>query len=66
MARRVLTSLVDDLDGLSPADETLRFALDGMEYEIDLTAVHAAELRSAMNVFVGVARRVNGSRLKTG
>jgi len=32
--------LIDDLDG-SEADGTVRFALDGTEYEIDLSAGHA-------------------------
>ncbi|MGY1827014.1 histone-like nucleoid-structuring protein Lsr2 [Blastococcus sp. SYSU DS0541] len=62
MAKRVLTSLVDDLDPSSAADETVRFALDGVEYEVDLTSAHAAEFRSAMNVYVGAARRLSGGR----
>ena len=35
MAQRVSVDLVDDIDGGS-AVETLRFALDGVDYEIDL------------------------------
>lgn len=66
MAKRVLMTLVDDLDGSSAADETVRFALDGAEYELDLTAAHAAEFRSAMNLYVGAARRLSGRRLKAG
>jgi hypothetical protein len=66
MATYALTTLVDDLDGSSPADETVRFAIDGTEYEIDLADVHAAELRSALNMYVGAARRVNARRRKAG
>lgn len=62
MARRFETTLVDDLDGVSPADETVGFAVDGADYEIDLTADHAADLRAALNVYVGVARRIAGRR----
>jgi hypothetical protein len=64
MAKRVMTTLVDDLDGSSPADETVRFAIDGTNYEIDLMAVHAAELRSALNLYIGAARRVGDGRMK--
>jgi hypothetical protein len=35
MAQKVTVELEDDLSG-GPADETLRFGLDGTEYEIDL------------------------------
>lgn len=45
MAHRITAVLVDDLDGRSNADETVCFALDGVNYEIDLSAAHAADLR---------------------
>lgn len=66
MAQRVETTLVDDLDGASLADETIRFGIDGAIYEIDLTAGHAAELRASLNAYVGAARRLSGRRLKAG
>ena len=40
MAQKVQTLFVDDLDG-SVAEGTVRFGLDGAEYEIDLDAEHA-------------------------
>ena len=40
MAQKVQVLLTDDLDG-SAANETVRFRLDGTEYEIDLNAKHA-------------------------
>ncbi|GAB3539289.1 hypothetical protein GCM10027403_27400 [Arthrobacter tecti] len=58
MAIQVLTILVDDLDGTAAADETVRFAIDGTHYELDLTTVNAAQFRSAMNIYVGAARRL--------
>ena len=61
MAQKVNIVLVDDLDG-GNADETVTFALDGKEYEIDLTAKNAAKLRDALAPFVGHARRSGGSR----
>ncbi len=66
MAQRVETILVDDLDGSSAADETVRFGFDGTDYQIDLTSRHAAEFRSALNVYVGAARKIGGRRAKSG
>jgi hypothetical protein len=56
MAKITNITLVDDLDG-GRADETVTFTLDGKEFEIDLSARHAAELRDAFAPFVGAARR---------
>jgi hypothetical protein len=61
MAQRVNIVLEDDLDG-GDADETLTFGLDGVTYEIDLSAGNAAKLREAMAPFVGHARRAGGRR----
>jgi len=59
MAQKVQVLLVDDIDGGS-ADETVTFGLDGVTYEIDLTAAHATELRDALAQWVGHARKVGG------
>ena len=40
LAQKVQVLLIDDLDG-SEAERTVRFGLDGTEYEIDLNAGHA-------------------------
>ncbi len=55
MAIKQTTTLVDDLDG-SEADRTVRFAIDGIDYEIDLSEANIAELASALAPFVSVAR----------
>ena len=47
MAQRVQIILEDDYDG-GTAVETVSFALDGAEYEIDLSAKNAAGLRDAL------------------
>ena len=60
MAQRIQTLLIDDLDG-SEADGTVRFGLDGTEYEIDLSAAHSDELRQALGQYLAHARRVAGS-----
>jgi Lsr2 len=60
VAQKIQTLLIDDLDG-SAAEGTVRFGLDGTEYEIDLNAGHANELREALARYVDAARRVGGS-----
>jgi hypothetical protein len=61
MAQRVSITLVDDLDG-SEAAETVTFGLDGTNYEIDLSEQNAKEIRSRLDQFVVVARKVSGRR----
>lgn len=61
MAQKVQIVLIDDIDGGS-ADETVRFALDGTPYEIDLSTTNAARLRNALAEFVGHARRGSSGR----
>ena len=58
MSREVITRLVDDLDGTAAA-ETVRFALDGRDYEIDLSAKNAAKLRTTLSTFVESATRLS-------
>ena len=59
MAQKIQTLFIDDLDG-SQADGTVRFGLDGAEYEIDLNAEHAQALRDALARYVRAARRAGG------
>jgi hypothetical protein len=60
MAQRIQTLLIDDLDG-GEADGTVRFGLDGAEYEIDLSAAHNDELRKALQQYLAHARRTGGT-----
>lgn len=62
MARRIVHQLVDDLDGslLDVGEgETVLFSLDGVAYEIDLTADNAAALRESLATYVSAARPVS-------
>jgi hypothetical protein len=61
VAQKVQTLFVDDLDG-SEAEGTVRFGLDGTEYEIDLNAEHAQALRNALANYVSAGRRAGGVR----
>lgn len=61
MAQRTQIVLEDDLDG-GPGDETVVFALDGAEYEIDLSAGNARKLRETLSPWISNARKVGGRR----
>jgi hypothetical protein len=60
VAQKIQTLFIDDIDG-SEAEGTVRFALDGADYEIDLNARHADELRKALAKYVDAARRSTGA-----
>jgi hypothetical protein len=60
LAQRIQTLLIDDLDG-GEADGTVRFGLDGAEYEIDLSAAHNDDLRKDLQQYLAHARRTGGA-----
>lgn len=64
MAQTVKIILEDDLDG-GPADETVRFGLDGSQYEIDLSNDNADKLRKALADYVASARRDSTRKSRT-
>jgi nucleoid-associated protein Lsr2 len=57
MARRVIHELVDDLDG-KPSDETVTFGLDGVQYQIDLSAGNATRLRATFVPYTDAGTRL--------
>jgi hypothetical protein len=59
VAQKVQVILTDDLDG-GEADESVQFAIDGVSYEIDLSAANAEALRDALAAYVEAARRIGG------
>jgi len=59
MAQKVQVILVDDVDG-GEADETVSFALDGISYEIDVSAANAEAIREALATWTDHARKVGG------
>lgn len=66
MARieEVTVTMIDDLDG-GAATETIAFALEGADYEIDLSKRNAAKLRRVLKPYVEGGRKVrrgSGSR----
>lgn len=62
----VVITHVDDLhkaedDKNVPADVTVQFGLDGADYEVDLTAEHAAEFRDYLHRYTEAIRRNGGT-----
>ena len=64
MAHKVQKLFVDDIDG-SEAEGTVRFSLDGADYEIDLSVAHREELQKTLAPYVAHARKVGGTRRRT-
>jgi|SRR5450755_4911065 hypothetical protein len=66
MAQRTQIVFADDIDG-SEAEVTVRFAVGGTQYEIDLNAAHAEEFRQAVRLYVDAARKAGrGPSLRSG
>jgi hypothetical protein len=61
MAQKIQTLFIDDLDG-SEAEGTVRFGLDGVAYEIELSAVHAKALRKSVEKYVRAGHKVTPRR----
>lgn len=62
MAQRERVQLIDDVSG-EEAEETVRFSLDGTDYEIDLTKRNAEALRGRFSDYVGKGRKVGSDRV---
>ena len=56
MATKITVVLEDDLDG-GPGEETLQFAIDGTEYEIDLNYTNARAFRQQLAPYIDHARK---------
>jgi Lsr2 len=65
VAQRTQILYVDDIDG-SEAEGTVRFGLDGVDYEIDLSKKHADQLAKAVRPYIEAARKVSLSRRTAG
>ncbi|GEM29013.1 protein lsr2 precursor [Nocardia neocaledoniensis NBRC 108232] len=65
MARKVVVKIVDDIDGSTPATETVTFGIDGALYEIDLSDSNAAKLRDSLAQWVTCARKTGRTAKST-
>jgi hypothetical protein len=57
VAKRTIHVLVDDLDG-GDAEETVKFSIDGIQYEIDLSKKNANKMRDAIAPYVSAGTKV--------
>jgi len=66
VAQRTVITLVDDLDHkeIEADGQTIRFAYQGIQYEIDLSEKNAKRFDKAISPFVAAARRVSTRSLR--
>lgn len=57
MAKQIVETFIDDLDG-SAAERTTKFALDGDNYEIDLSGANREALEKVLGPYILKARKV--------
>jgi len=68
VAQRTQVFMVDDLDDTPINDgegQTIKFALDGTNFEIDLNNDNAEAMREALSRYVSAGRKVSGSQSRT-
>jgi hypothetical protein len=65
VAQKIQILFIDDVDG-GEAEGTVRFGLDGTDYEIDLNAKNAAALRKGLAKYIDSARRAPGAPRRPG
>lgn len=63
MAKHTFIKLIDDIDG-TDADETIRFALDGVQYELELSERNADKLREVLSPYAAAGRKVGRTPLR--
>lgn len=59
MAQKTLVVLEDDIDG-GEAEVTVKFSLEGVSYEIDLSEKNANKMRDDLAKYTGAGRRLGG------
>ena len=68
MAQKTTVQLVDDITGETIEDgkgRTVAFAIDGVQYEIDLAEKQADKFAKALDPYVTHARKIGGRRTAT-
>jgi len=65
MVQKVTVTLEDDLTG-GPAKQTVRFAFDGTDYEIDLNAKNTAAFSKQVAPYIEHARRAGRAQPRRG
>ena len=65
MARQIVVEHVDDIDGTPIAEgkgETIAFSVNGIDYEIDLSAKNAKEFHKRLDHYIDHATKVGGRK----
>jgi hypothetical protein len=68
VARRTIVETFDDIDGTPVEDggESISFAVDGVEYTIDLNKKNARDFRKKLDYYIEHATRVGGRKKRAG
>lgn len=61
MSDKVTVTKIDDIDGTTKAEATVKFGIDFKEYEIDLSKRNNAKLRALLKPYLAVARKAKRS-----
>ncbi len=65
MAKKQIVQFIDDIDGKVLEEfETVRWSLDGRQYEFDTSPKHAQQFRDSLVKYVEASRAVAGRRGK--
>jgi YHS domain-containing protein len=63
MAKKQIVQFIDDIDGKVLEEfETVRWSLDGKQYEFDTSPKHAQQFRDSLTKYVEASRAVTGRR----
>lgn len=63
MAKKQIVQFIDDIDGKVLEEfETVRWSLDGKQYEFDTSPKHAQQFRDSLSKYVEASRAVAGRR----
>ena len=63
MAKKQIVQFIDDIDGKVLEEfETVRWSLDGKQYEFDTSPKHAQQFRDSLTKYVEASRAVSGNR----
>lgn len=63
MAKKQVVQFIDDLDGkVLDEFETVRWGLDGKQYEFDTSPQHADKFRSSLEKYLTASRKVGSVR----
>jgi hypothetical protein len=63
MAKKQVVQFIDDLDGkVLDEFETVRWGLDGKQYEFDTSPKHAEQFRNSLQKYLAASRKVGAAR----